>query len=372
MLLDGPDDAGAQAEVTEADAPAQHQTSDAVAAPAPPANEAEQARQRRLRLLAGVKQEAIDALIKQLAEQGHMNESTLRQACELLRLILKVDTRSRNLLAVRTSAFLAATDTKTMQSAVNRAIEKQLKDINSRIVTIHGEVVKISDRTKQLEDLSAALQGQLSAVLGRLSGLRQLVAELRDAGKFPGVFVVVPDIPAQLWRLSAAGASDRTASNAQLDESASFIGSLTELFVSSKPVAWCRERFAERRLRLKLVCQRCSQPQGDGYAISQPGEWMAKLAPALQVRPAARIAPHWQLAAPSCVCLICMYMLPMCFFALILLDDIEPDAAVLNRPQVALVIAKAVNTAATIAQFAFPMVRPHTMCSYRQPTCITS
>lgn len=43
-----------------------------------------------------------------------------------------------------------------------------------------------------------------------------------------------------------------------------------------------RYRLGKRRYRLKLVCEKCMKPVGDGYIIDRPGEWTAKLVPALK------------------------------------------------------------------------------------------
>ena len=43
------------------------------------------------------------------------------------------------------------------------------------------------------------------------------------------------------------------------------------------------KKLTHQGFRLRLVCEKCAQPCGDGYLIDRPQEYMAKFMPALKV-----------------------------------------------------------------------------------------
>ena len=43
------------------------------------------------------------------------------------------------------------------------------------------------------------------------------------------------------------------------------------------------KKMTSRRFRLRLVCEYCMRPSGDGYLVDRPETFVAKLLPALQV-----------------------------------------------------------------------------------------
>lgn len=50
-----------------------------------------------------------------------------------------------------------------------------------------------------------------------------------------------------------------------------------------KSISQVADFLTKRRFRVRLVCERCLQPCGDGYIIDQPAKWTARLFPAMQV-----------------------------------------------------------------------------------------
>lgn len=106
------------------------------------------------------------------------------------------------------------------------------------------------------------------------------MAQLHTNG-CPGSFVIVPDGADALLDTLLPGQT--AGSGAEHSKGAAYIQSLADAFSAARPVRWYQEHFGARKLRLKLVCQRCNCAQGEGYEIRQPGKTMAKLAPALQV-----------------------------------------------------------------------------------------
>jgi hypothetical protein len=44
------------------------------------------------------------------------------------------------------------------------------------------------------------------------------------------------------------------------------------------------ENLTHTKFKLRLVCESCGQPQGEGYSVKQPKEWVTTMLPAMKVR----------------------------------------------------------------------------------------
>jgi hypothetical protein len=44
------------------------------------------------------------------------------------------------------------------------------------------------------------------------------------------------------------------------------------------------DQMTHETFKLKLVCESCGEPQGEGYSVKKPREWVPKMLPAMQVR----------------------------------------------------------------------------------------
>lgn len=49
------------------------------------------------------------------------------------------------------------------------------------------------------------------------------------------------------------------------------------------------DRLTQQRFKLRLVCESCGEPQGEGYSVKQPKEWVTAMLPAMKVRPGWRL-----------------------------------------------------------------------------------
>jgi hypothetical protein len=45
------------------------------------------------------------------------------------------------------------------------------------------------------------------------------------------------------------------------------------------------EGLTHTKFKLRLVCESCGEPQGEGYSVKQPKEWVTTMLPAMKVRP---------------------------------------------------------------------------------------
>lgn len=248
--------------------------------------------QRRcLEAVATLRQGDINALVTALGEEAdgakHRRRVALRTACKSLGRLLKVDPgkRVRDLSEFGTS-FLDATMGSTLlrqhidagNSVVKQHIDAAKDVFIAEVQDVKRAVIRIEERTLALAALPETLRRDLQRCLTAVQDLRGLVAQLHDP-ECPNMFVVMPDLtPAQLRRLMAAAGSTDDAPEV------GFSTRLLEAFQSSQKATWYQTHFADRRLRLRLLCGRCACPQGDGYLITQPAETLQKLAPALQVR----------------------------------------------------------------------------------------
>jgi hypothetical protein len=44
------------------------------------------------------------------------------------------------------------------------------------------------------------------------------------------------------------------------------------------------EGLTHTKFKLRLVCESCGEPQGEGYSVKQPKEWVTTMLPAMKVR----------------------------------------------------------------------------------------
>lgn len=72
------------------------------------------------------------------------------------------------------------------------------------------------------------------------------------------------------------------------------------------------EDFSEKllydRFRLRLVCEKCGVPQGDGYPLNTPKDWVAKMLPAMKVSSTSLLS--YQNGCQSCHETVLLLTLP--------------------------------------------------------------
>lgn len=166
----------------------------------------------------------------------------------------------------------------------------------------------VEERTEQLSSLPMALREPLQSTLTALSrqpGHRLLEAHEQTC---PSAFLITPDIPQHRLRWlatsgqtqgpkdpalpnalegatgGASAAAHKQRRDAVKAQATQFLCTLLDAVSEARSVQWYEEKFGSCQLRLRLVCQQCVRPQGQGYLISQSSTEMVKLAPALQVR----------------------------------------------------------------------------------------
>lgn len=47
------------------------------------------------------------------------------------------------------------------------------------------------------------------------------------------------------------------------------------------------DNLTHQKFKLRLVCESCGEPQGEGYSVKQPKEWVTSMLPAMKV------GTHW-------------------------------------------------------------------------------
>lgn len=72
------------------------------------------------------------------------------------------------------------------------------------------------------------------------------------------------------------------------------------VFTGQQTVSQVATLLSKQHFRVRLVCEKCLQPCGDGYAIDRPAHWVARLFPAMQVGvyTAAYMSDMWRLVQP--------------------------------------------------------------------------
>lgn len=141
------------------------------------------------------------------------------------------------------------------------------------------------------------MKQQLNALGSKVDEVNRVVADLRQVlvqlhtNDCPGTFVIVLDKDDPFIQQQAAGPGGNGGAEAAAGDGEAGAGSvhrfirvLSDAFSQPRPLQWYQENFGKRKLRLRLVCQRCKEPQGEGYLIEKPGIKLARLAPALQAR----------------------------------------------------------------------------------------
>lgn len=151
----------------------------------------------------------------------------------------------------------------------------------------------LKERTVHLKDLSEQLKLAMDDISQRLSGLRDIVVGLSEC-KCPTTFVIVPDITEanrMRWRnkLASGVTPDTIMSDADTDvalaqaDALSWVKDLTSVFQVPDSLQALVDRFRMRRYKLKLVCDRCTEPCEPGYLIEKSSDTLVELLPMLQV-----------------------------------------------------------------------------------------
>lgn len=145
------------------------------------------------------------------------------------------------------------------------------------------------------------------------------------------------------------------------------------------------KRVTNRHFRLKLVCEHCMRPVGDGYQVEKREEWTVKLLPALQVICCTAATCHTVLVVSRIVAqLLIACHASGCLAQLIFIGDVlgrrswlglhvvvhnqhvlmcTPPHQDLSHPcpapltsQVSFQLARAYNLAAGVGRFVFPVL----------------
>ncbi|KAG2495159.1 hypothetical protein HYH03_006767 [Edaphochlamys debaryana] len=199
-------------------------------------------------------------------------------AHSLLHHMLQVDPKLRySIEDVSLHAFLKGGSTRTMDEEALRGIRTTLVDINSKVDSVLQHVVRIEERTLALADLPQQLQAGLADISSRLHGIQALVMQVAAASSCPSSFVVTPELsPRQLALQMGLQGPGHALMSAWLYD-------LKQVFTCQLSMGDVLQRLINRRFRLRLVCQSCMRPCGEGYLIERPETFTAKLLPALLV-----------------------------------------------------------------------------------------
>jgi hypothetical protein len=57
----------------------------------------------------------------------------------------------------------------------------------------------------------------------------------------------------------------------------------TGVFAGQLSIKDLAEQLTHTSYKLQLVCEGCGQPQGAGYSVKKPKEWVPKMLPIMQV-----------------------------------------------------------------------------------------
>lgn len=159
--------------------------------------------------------------------------------------------------------------------------EKALAGVRDELHTVHekvdlvvSHVIAISERTLALADLPAQLATAMQRVSGTLAEVRRSVLAVAKA-KVPSTFILVPEIS-----MKEAMSMERRDSKAR-QRLVQWSEIISEVLSSPQPMALLTRRLSGQRYRLRLLCERCCCPQGEGYVVEKQGEWVPRLLPAL-------------------------------------------------------------------------------------------
>ena len=181
----------------------------------------------------------------------------------------------------RRHTFLTGGNTLAMDEEIMSNIQDSLHHVGEVVDKVLRHTLAINDRTLALADLPTQLQAGFKEMRGRLKGLGRVLVEVAAAATCPTMFVITPDFtPKQAVMTMQPGGE---AATEVLQACSSWTEDLGEVFQGKLGLSQLVRKVAFRRYRLFLCCEKCMEPQGNGYLIEKTGEWLVKMLPGLKM-----------------------------------------------------------------------------------------